>query len=199
MPASARASARPASTALSGPITTRSAAISRASATCPATSVGAIGLSSASVAMPGLPGAQTSRVVSGDWSIFQARACSRPPDPTTRMFMRAALARAFHAVNSLPRPPRSGRRAGLRHGRKVDAERRPLARRALDGQAAAVAVDDVFDDGEPKPGAGPLARLLPLHPIEPLGQPGQMLPRDARTGVRDAQRNVSLLRSMVGG
>src|SRR3984957_12075420 len=86
MPASASASAKPASTALSGPITTRSAPISRASATCPATSVAATGRVSASAAMPGLPGAQTRQVSKGDWTIFQARACSRPPDPTSRMF-----------------------------------------------------------------------------------------------------------------
>ena len=37
--------------------------------------------------MPGLPGAQTSRANNGDRLIFQARACSRPPDPTSRMFI----------------------------------------------------------------------------------------------------------------
>ncbi len=37
--------------------------------------------------MPALPGAETSRVSSGDWAIFQASACSRPPDPTRRIFM----------------------------------------------------------------------------------------------------------------
>jgi hypothetical protein len=90
-------------------------------------------------------------------------------------------------------------RADLRDGRQVDAERRPLARRALDRQAATVAVDDMLDDGEPKPGAGPLARLLPLHPVEPLGQPGQVFPGDARASVGDPQRDISLLGRMVGG
>ena len=89
MRASASASARPASTALSGPMTTRSAAISFASATSAATSVAFTGRSSPCAAMPGLPGAHTSRVSSGDWAIFHASACSRPPDPTSRMFMAA--------------------------------------------------------------------------------------------------------------
>ena len=41
--------------------------------------------------MPGFPGAQTSRDSSGDWVIFQANACSRPPEPTRRMFIAAAF------------------------------------------------------------------------------------------------------------
>src|ERR1700737_3669865 len=42
---------------------------------------------SASRAMPALPGAQTSLSVSGLAAIFQASACSRPPEPRMRMFM----------------------------------------------------------------------------------------------------------------
>ena len=40
------------------------------------------------VLIPTLPGAATSRVTSGEAAIFQASACSRPPEPTMRMFMR---------------------------------------------------------------------------------------------------------------
>ena len=42
---------------------------------------------SASCAMPALPGAHQSLVVSGEAAIFQASACSRPPEPRRRMFM----------------------------------------------------------------------------------------------------------------
>ncbi|THD82055.1 MAG: sensor histidine kinase [Phenylobacterium sp.] len=41
--------------------------------------------------MPGLPGAATSRDSRGDWAIFHASACSRPPEPTRRMFMAPRL------------------------------------------------------------------------------------------------------------
>ena len=43
---------------------------------------------SASLAMPALPGAHQSLVSSGDAAIFHASACSRPPEPRRRMFMK---------------------------------------------------------------------------------------------------------------
>src|SRR5690606_20234563 len=86
-PAASMASARPAATAASGPITTRSAAISLARSTRAGTSVTPTLRTSQHWAMPGLPGAATRRVSLGEAAIFQARACSRPPDPTSRMFM----------------------------------------------------------------------------------------------------------------
>src|SRR3954451_22044365 len=46
-----------------------------------------IGAHSASRAIPALPGAHHSFVVSGEPAIFQASACSRPPEPRRRMFM----------------------------------------------------------------------------------------------------------------
>src|ERR1700712_2250766 len=42
---------------------------------------------SASSAIPGLPGAAYSRVSIGDCASFHARPCSRPPDPISRTFM----------------------------------------------------------------------------------------------------------------
>ena len=51
------------------------------------------GTHSASCAMPALPGAHQSFVVSGEAAIFQASACSRPPEPRRRMFMAADVAR----------------------------------------------------------------------------------------------------------
>ncbi len=89
MPAAASRSANPASSAVSGPTTTRSAFISRATAHRPSASVTFSATRSPSLSMPGLPGAMTSRRTRGDWAIFHARACSRPPDPTSRMFIPA--------------------------------------------------------------------------------------------------------------
>src|SRR5947208_9205436 len=40
--------------------------------------------------MPALPGAHHNLVRSGDAAIFHARACSRPPEPSRRIFMRSA-------------------------------------------------------------------------------------------------------------
>ena len=40
-----------------------------------------------SFAVPALPGATNTRVTRGDWARRHARACSRPPPPTTRTFM----------------------------------------------------------------------------------------------------------------
>jgi len=91
-PSSARRSARPTSSALSGPTTTRPAAISWARAVRPATSVALTGRVSHSRSMPGLPGATTSRAHRGDWAIFQARACSRPPEPISRTVIGNVLA-----------------------------------------------------------------------------------------------------------
>src|SRR5206468_2105831 len=89
-------------------------AISPASARRPSTSVGLTVQVSHRAAMPGLPGAATRRVTSGDWAIFQARECSRPPEPTRRMFMTAAFgARGqrgqARALPSDPLPPLTGR------------------------------------------------------------------------------------------
>src|SRR5438046_1918947 len=49
-----------------------------------------IGTHSASWAMPALPGAHHSFVTSGEAAIFHANACSRPPEPITRIFMESA-------------------------------------------------------------------------------------------------------------
>jgi len=38
-----------------------------------------------------LPGAACSSVSDGDWASFQASACSRPPEPTTRTFTRPSV------------------------------------------------------------------------------------------------------------
>src|SRR3569833_822458 len=62
---------------------------------------------------------------------------------------------------------------------------RALARPRLDGQQAAVAVDDVLDDREPEAGALLLAARLGIDAIEPLGQARHMLRCDALAVVSD--------------
>src|SRR5215472_7362852 len=47
-----------------------------------------------------------------------------------------------------------------------------------------MAVEDVLDDGEPQTGAALLAARRYADAIEPLGEPGKMLGRDARSVVR---------------
>src|SRR6516162_7675080 len=61
----------------------------------------------------------------------------------------------------------------------------PLAqpRHAFDRQPAAVAVEDVLDQRQAQPGAALRAALRYIDPIEALGQPRQMLGRDAGTAI----------------
>ena len=86
-------------------------------------------------AVPALPGATTTSLTRGDWLIFQASACSRPPEPMTSTFM--AQCRKWRTpVNTIAMPCSSAaaidfgvahRTAGLDHrtdarrGRRVDA------------------------------------------------------------------------------
>ena len=91
MPDARSASATPATSGASGPITTRSARVARARpATCPA-SVMSTGCSPASAAMPGLPGAACRPVTSGSAARARASACSRPPEPRRRTRTAASL------------------------------------------------------------------------------------------------------------
>src|SRR5580658_759995 len=69
-------------------------------------------------------------------------------------------------------PPRS-------RGGQPDAHRRSDTHFALDRQLAAMAVDDMLHDGQPKPGAAHRARPASVHAVEPLRQPRQVLTRNA--------------------
>ena len=71
----------------SGPITTSPTPSVRARVTMPSRSVAFTPALRATKAVPALPGAQITSSTRGDWAIFQQRACSRPPEPTTRTFM----------------------------------------------------------------------------------------------------------------
>src|SRR6185295_3378500 len=63
------------------------------------------GTHSASRAIPALPGAHRSFVVSGEAAIFQASACSRPPEPMRRIFI-APYCRKKCGIRSGFSPPR---------------------------------------------------------------------------------------------
>src|SRR5258708_9571253 len=73
---------------------------------------------------------------------------------------------------------------------KGDGKDRPDAELAGDVETAAVAVDDMLDDGEAESGAAQGARARRVDAIETLGQPGQVLAPDAFAVVahRDGDR-----------
>src|SRR6187401_1235186 len=87
IPAVSRSSTTPAQSGPSGPTTTKSTLWARQKAITALWSVMSRSAISASCAMPALPGAQKSRSTSGLAAIFQASACSRPPEPRRRMFI----------------------------------------------------------------------------------------------------------------
>jgi exodeoxyribonuclease VII large subunit len=82
-PASRSASPAPATSGASGPMTTRSGLSLRASARIWSGTAGVPGWVSAIAAIPGLPGAACR--VPGSALSARTMACSRPPDPMTRM------------------------------------------------------------------------------------------------------------------
>ncbi len=82
-------SAMPSESGSSGPTTVRSTWRVSARSAISTMSPGATGRQSATSAMPGLPGAQKISSTSGLRCSDEHRACSRPPPPTTRIFMPA--------------------------------------------------------------------------------------------------------------
>src|SRR5262249_24744976 len=80
-------------------------------------------------------------------------------------------------VRPIPRHARGGREQRCR--RKIDGERASLARNAVDLERAAMMVDDVLDDGEPKTRAAKVARTGSVDPVESLGQARDVLARNA--------------------
>src|SRR6266700_2770955 len=97
-PAALRSSTMPAAIGASGPTTTRSTALALQKSITAAWSVISSGTQSASWAIPAFPGAHQSRVTSGEAAIFQASACSRPPEPSKRICIRGAGS-GFEAVS----------------------------------------------------------------------------------------------------
>src|SRR4029079_767123 len=90
MPALARSSTIPATSGVSGPTTTKSTLLVLQKSITAGWSVISTATHSASLAMPAFPGAHQSLVSSGEAAVFHARACSRPPEPSRRMFMTGA-------------------------------------------------------------------------------------------------------------
>src|SRR3954465_9039967 len=72
-------------------------------------------------------------------------------------------------------------------------ECRAVSHRAGDIEPAAVAIEDVFDDGEAKAGAAQLARAAGVDPIKAPGEGRHMLVRDAvpLVGYCDPNRRAS--------
>src|SRR5512135_330538 len=86
-PAARKASTTPAARGASGPTTVRTIFSARAKSTSSATPVTGTLTTPSSRAVPALPGATNTLVERGERASFQARACSRPPLPITRIFM----------------------------------------------------------------------------------------------------------------
>ena len=87
MPRLSTASTTPASSAPSGPTTTRSTPLSRAKSAIPRASSCAMDTHSPRAAIPGLPGAAYRVSTWAERRSAQASVCSLPPLPTTRTFM----------------------------------------------------------------------------------------------------------------
>jgi exodeoxyribonuclease VII large subunit len=87
MPFSSSRSTSPITSGCSGPTTTRSTASRVENSTSASISSAAMATHSASWAIPALPGAHHSLSQSGEAAMAQHSECSRPPDPTTSIFM----------------------------------------------------------------------------------------------------------------
>src|SRR5260221_96329 len=88
-PRARNSSTRPAARGAWGPTTVRPILLSWAKSARAFTSVMSTFSRRGSRAVPPLPGATKTFWALGDWASFQARACSRPPEPMTRMFISA--------------------------------------------------------------------------------------------------------------
>src|SRR4029077_8522686 len=88
-PSCANRSTSPSVSGSSGPTTVRSIACSRAKRVRPFRSSGGTATHVATSALPALPGAHHTSSTCGLRPSLHARACSRPPPPTTRTRMRS--------------------------------------------------------------------------------------------------------------
>src|SRR5262245_12521382 len=122
------------------------------------------------------------------------------PCPRNRCARREAVACSPHAALQPARgllatlaQHRSSRwlpPGSVRRRRQDRGKRRALAEFRADDQLAAMPVENVFDDGEAKPGAALLPTGGDADPIEALGQPRQMLRRDAGAVVGHRQHEA---------
>ena len=79
----------------------------------------------------------------------------------------------------------------MRRERQANGERRAFAEPAFDAEPAAVAVEHVLDQRKPEPGAALGAALADVDAVEPLRQPRQMLRRDARPVIANADDRLA--------
>src|SRR5712692_2434000 len=84
-PAARKASTTPATSGASGPTTVRSASTDSAAARNASGEPSPAGTHSPQRAMPGFPGAAYTFLTASLWLSFHASACSRPPEPMTKM------------------------------------------------------------------------------------------------------------------
>src|SRR5438874_1798208 len=101
-PSASNKSTIPAASWSSGPTTVRSIRFSLAKRASFGKSFGGIKTFSPISCVPAFPGAQKIRSAPGDCASFHARACSRPPLPTTRIFTGASV-RQLGAKNKFAR------------------------------------------------------------------------------------------------
>src|SRR3546814_9554213 len=93
---------------------------------------------------------------------------------------------------------RNGRKSAPAGQRQPHRKGAALPRLRVDHQPAAMAVDDVLDDGEPQPGAAEVAAAGGIDPVEPFGQARQVLARDALAMVADrSEEHTSELQSLM--
>lgn len=76
--------------------------------------------------------------------------------------------------------------------RQGDGERASLAYLAGHRHGSPVCLDNRLDDGQPQPSAAPVATTGLMGAIEPVKDVGQMLWRDPRTGVSNANLRLVL-------
>ena len=99
-PRARNTSTMPPASGASGPTTVRAIFSAWAKSASASKSVSATLCSAGSAAVPALPGATNTLCTFSDVFNFHASACSRPPPPMTKTFIRFALSdRAFHAVS----------------------------------------------------------------------------------------------------
>src|SRR5262245_34669882 len=72
-----------------------------------------------------------------------------------------------------------GRGGGDRGGGKAHQDRGPVADRARDVERPAVGLEQMLDDGQPEAGAAEGAGARLVDPEEALGEPREVLSRDA--------------------
>ena len=81
-------------------------------------------------------------------------------------------------------------------GRKAHTEHRPLPQHAGNLQHSAVALHDMLDDRQPQTRTPRFARATAVNPVETLGQPGNMLRRNAGPGIPHGKDATSIGENM---